>query len=430
MSKRVVLAMSGGVDSSASAVLLKRQGYEVIGLFMRSGETEKETACRLDGQSAKSGRQAADEEKRSPLTLTLSPEDGGEGTGGGKIPNLKSQISNLKSQPLLPIIGLKPNKQGCCSASDAADARRVADVLDIPFHALNFAEAFGRIKDYFVDEYLAGRTPNPCVMCNNWLKFGKLWDFAVSVGADHIATGHYARIQEFDGQPALVRGRDRTKDQSYVLAGINKGILDRILFPVGDFLKPKIRELAGEAGLRVATKPDSQEICFIPDNDYVGFLDRYRGRPDLSGDFVDPSGRVLGQHGGFDQFTIGQRRGLGMAFGEPRFVIRIEPESRRVVLGTHADLACSTLEADGVSWLADGVPSSFECLAQIRYLHTAAPARVEVRGEEVTVRFEQPQFGVAPGQALVLYDGDRVLGGGWIRQGLPTRSAKPITVAN
>ncbi|MBC8115033.1 MAG: tRNA 2-thiouridine(34) synthase MnmA, partial [Candidatus Saccharimonas sp.] len=420
MSKRVVLAMSGGVDSSASAVLLKRQGYEVIGLFMRSGETEKETACRLGeggGRKAEGG-----EEKRSPLTLALSPEDGGEGTKP-KTPQSAGSDSSLATRhsplPLLPIIGLKPHKQGCCSASDAADARRVADVLDIPFHALNFAEAFGRIKDYFVDEYLAGRTPNPCVMCNNWLKFGKLWDFAVSVGADHIATGHYARIQEFDGKPALVRGRDLSKDQSYVLAGINKGIVDRILFPVGDFLKPEIRELAGEAGLRVATKPDSQEICFIPDNDYVGFLDRYRGRPDLSGDFVDPSGRVLGQHGGFDQFTIGQRRGLGITFGEPRFVIRIEPESRRVVLGTHADLACSTLEADGVSWLADDVPSSFECLAQIRYLHTAAPARVDVRGDEVTVRFEQPQFGVAPGQALVLYDGERVLGGGWIRQGLP-----------
>ena len=434
MSKRVVLAMSGGVDSSASAVLLKRQGYEVIGLFMRSGETEKETACRLEKRpESRDERPETGEEKRSPLTLALSPEDGGEGTKlknsppAGSDSSLATRHSPL---PLLPIIGLKPNKQGCCSASDAADARRVADVLDIPFHALNFAEAFGRIKDYFVDEYLAGRTPNPCVMCNNWLKFGKLWDFAVSVGADHIATGHYARIHEIDGKPALVRGRDRTKDQSYVLAGINKDILDRILFPVGDFLKPEIRELAGEAGLRVATKPDSQEICFIPDNDYVGFLDRYRGRPDLSGEFVDPAGKVLGQHGGFDQFTIGQRRGLGMAFGEPRFVIRIEPDSRRVVLGTHADLACTTVEGDRMSWHADEVPASFECLAQIRYLHTAAPARVEVRGEEVTVRFEEPQFGVAPGQALVLYDGDRVLGGGWIRQSSPISKAEPIGAAS
>ena len=395
MSRRIVLAMSGGVDSSAAAVLLKRQGFEVIGLFMRSGAAEEpREVCRI------------------PVTSGTSANE----PPGGKPASLS-----------LPILGTKSNKQGCCSASDAADARRVADVLDIPFHALNFADAFSRIKDYFADEYLAGRTPNPCVMCNNWLKFGKLWDFAVSVGADGIATGHYARIVDVDGQPALMRGHDRTKDQSYVLAGINREILDRILFPVGTFTKPQIRELAAEAGLRVATKPDSQEICFIPDNDYVGFLERYRGRPDLSGEFVDPSGNVLGRHSGFDQFTIGQRRGLGITFGEPRFVIRIEPDTRRVVLGTHADLACSTLEADGVSWLATDVPSSFECLAQIRYLHTAAPAHVEVRGEDVTVRFEQPQFGVAPGQALVLYDGDRVLGGGWIRQGLPTRSTDPIT---
>lgn len=367
---RVVLAMSGGVDSSAAAVLLKQQGHEVIGLFMRSGATE-ESACRIE-----------------PSAL-----------------------------PVLPILSAKPHKQGCCSASDAADARRVADVLDIPFHALNFSDAFGRIKDYFVDEYLAGRTPNPCVMCNNWLKFGKLWDFAVSVGADQIATGHYARIQSVDGHPALVRGRDLTKDQSYVLAGINRNILDRILFPVGDHTKPEIRALAAEAGLRVATKPDSQEICFIPDNDYVGFLERYRGRPNMAGDFVDPSGRVLGKHSGYDQFTIGQRRGLGITFGEPRFVIRIEPESRRVVLGTHDDLACRMLEADGVSWLTDDVPDQFECLAQIRYQHTAAQASVErIAADHVRVQFVESQFGVAPGQALVLYDGDRVLGGGWIRQ--------------
>ena len=390
MSKRVVLAMSGGVDSSASAVLLKEQGYEVIGLFMRSGAVE-ETACRVEPK----------------VNLVVS----------GATTAAESQQVAASALPTLPILGTKANKQGCCSASDAADARRVADVLDIPFHALNFSDAFGRIKDYFVDEYLAGRTPNPCVMCNNWLKFGKLWDFAVSVGADLIATGHYARIQTIDGSPALLRGRDLTKDQSYVLAGINHNILDRILFPVGDFNKPEIRELAAQAGLRVATKPDSQEICFIPDNDYVGFLERYRGRPDMSGEFVDPAGNVLGKHSGFDQFTIGQRRGLGITFGEPRFVIRIEPESRRVVLGTHQDLACRELEADGISWLVDGLPAEFDCLAQIRYQHTAAVAHVvRVAPDHVRVNFTEAQFGVAPGQALVLYEGDRVLGGGWIRQ--------------
>ncbi|HEY0980584.1 tRNA 2-thiouridine(34) synthase MnmA [Schlesneria sp.] len=390
MAIRVVLAMSGGVDSSAAAVLLKQQGYEVIGLFMRSGAVE-ETTCRIEPKPKASAAPAVvDALQPSPL-------------------------------PTLPILGAKANKQGCCSASDAADARRVADVLDIPFHALNFSDAFGRIKDYFVDEYLAGRTPNPCVMCNNWLKFGKLWDFAVSVGAERIATGHYARIGTIDGEPALLRGRDRSKDQSYVLAGINREILDRIMFPVGDFNKPEIRELAGEAGLRVATKPDSQEICFIPDNDYVGFLERYRGRPDMAGDFVDPSGNVLGKHSGYDQFTIGQRRGLGITFGEPRFVIRIEPDTRRVVLGKYEDLACYELEADGLSWLKDHLPEKFDCLAQIRYQHTAAPAVVErISDGRVRVQFEAPQYGVAPGQALVLYEGDRVLGGGWICQ--PARS--------
>src|SRR5712691_7574468 len=223
MTQRVVLAMSGGVDSSASAVLLKQQGYEVIGLFMRSGATEaaETTVCRTSPSAE------------------------------------------------LPILNPKAHKQGCCSASDAADARRVADSLDIPFHALNFQDAFGRIKDYFADEYLAGRTPNPCVMCNNWLKFGKLWEFAQQVGAEFIASGHYARIvnekaegrrQKAEGSSVLARGRDRSKDQSYVLFGIKKEILDRVIFPVGDFAKTEIRELARQTGLRVADKPDSQEI--------------------------------------------------------------------------------------------------------------------------------------------------------------------------
>ncbi len=400
MSMRVVLAMSGGVDSSAAAVLLQQQGYEVIGLFMRSGATE-ETVCRVETSAA-----AASSDPLAAKTTTVT-----------------EAVRKTTPLPTLPIVNSKANKQGCCSATDAADARRVADVLDIPFHALNFSDAFGRIKDYFVDEYLAGRTPNPCVMCNNWLKFGKLWDFAVSVGADRIATGHYARIQLMNGQPALIRGRDQTKDQSYVLAGINRNILDRILFPVGDFYKPAIRELAGQAGLRVATKPDSQEICFIPDNDYVGFLERYRGRPEMSGDFVDAQGRIIGKHAGYDQFTIGQRRGLGVTFGEPRFVIRIEPETHRVVLGTHDELACSDLEADRLSWLIDDVPETFECLAQIRYQHTASVARIErLAADQIRVRFAEPQFGVAPGQALVLYEGDRVIGGGWIRQSPPTKA--------
>jgi len=388
--KRVVLAMSGGVDSSAAAVLLQEQGYEVIGLFMRSGATEEQTCS----------------------------------TGTGMT---------------LPVVSAKLSKQGCCSVSDAADARRVADRLDIPFHALNFKDAFGRIKDYFADEYLAGRTPNPCVMCNNWLKFGKLWDFAQKVGAEYISSGHYARIEQAatvpyldqvgsDGAgeastelsqesvgPAIFRGRDGGKDQSYVLFGIDRAILERVIFPVGDFDKPDVRRKAQQSGLRVHDKADSQEICFIPDNDYAGFLERYRGKQDTAGEIVDTMGTVLGLHEGYERYTVGQRKGLGLAFGEPRYVVRLEPETRRVVIGTREQLGCHTLQGDRFNWLIDNVPIRFRCEAQIRYGHRAAPAEVEVLTDErVKVTFDEPQFAAAPGQAVVLYTGDRVLGGGWI----------------
>lgn len=374
---RVVLAMSGGVDSSAAALLLKQQGHDVIGLFMRSGAVE-ETACATPSVVAGSSQAIAS----------------------------------------LPIINTRASKQGCCSASDAADARRVADLLDIPFHALNFQDAFGRIKDYFADEYLAGRTPNPCVMCNNWLKFGKLWDFAEQVGAERIATGHYAQLRDIPGEdaPALVCGRDPAKDQSYVLFGIQRSLLGRILFPVGGDEKPVIRDLAREAGLRVADKPDSQEICFIPDNDYVGFLNLYRGEQDTAGELVDTAGTVVGRHDGFENFTIGQRKRLGVTFGEPRFVVAIEPESRRVVIGRKEDLERTTLQADRLNWLVPSISDHFRCSAKIRYRHESAPCEVRrVEKDLLQVEFDDPQYGVTPGQALVLYDGDRVLGGGWIR---------------
>ena len=360
--------MSGGVDSSAAAWLLQQQGHEVIGLFMRSG-VHQEAACEL--------------------------------------PVLDSDSSH---------------RQGCCSAADAADARRVADSLDIPFHALNFQDAFGRIQDYFADEYLAGRTPNPCVMCNNWLKFGRLWEFAQQVGAPHVASGHYARVVPVPGSDrlALMRGRDAGKAQSYVLFGIDPALLDHVLFPVGDASKSEIRETAERAGLRVFDKPDSQEICFVPDNDYAGFLRRHRGELDTAGEVVDTAGTVVGQHQGYERFTVGQRRGLGIAFGEPRYVVAIEPESHRVVVGEREDLARTSLEADRLNWLVNGHDSPddtpLRCAAQIRYRHQAAPATVETIGaDRARVTFDEPQYGVAPGQAVVFYDDDRVLGGGWIR---------------
>lgn len=359
--------MSGGVDSSASAWILKEQGHEVVGLFMRSGSGAEET-CSIPGGD-------------------------------------------------LPILSSKTHKQGCCSASDAADARRVADALDIPFHALNFEDAFGQIKDYFADEYLAGRTPNPCVMCNVWLKFGKLWDFARQVGADYIATGHYAQLKPVQGEsrPGLFRGVDRSKDQSYVLFGIGPDLLDRILFPVGTYHKDELRRLARQAGIKTANKPDSQEICFIPDNDYGRFLNDFRGPQETAGELVDTAGNVVGQHAGYQHFTIGQRRGLGVTFGEPRFVVRIEPESRRVVIGTHDELGRSSLQADRVNWLKSGISFPFRGTAQIRYQHAPGPCTVDLVGENrIQVDFETPQFGVAPGQAVVIYDDQRVLGGGWI----------------
>ncbi len=242
----------------------------------------------------------------------------------------------------LPVVSAKSNKQGCCSASDAADARRVADRLDIPFHALNFQDAFGRIKDYFADEYLAGRTPNPCVMCNNWLKFGKLWDFAQKVGAEYIASGHYARLEhaalapKLDNvgcdaadragesssdraqesvRPAIYRGRDGGKDQSYVLFGIDRAILDRVIFPVGDFDKPDVREKAQQSGLRVHDKADSQEICFIPDNDYAGFLERYRGKQDSRpAKSSTPSEQFSADTKATNVTTVGQRKGARLGF--------------------------------------------------------------------------------------------------------------------
>lgn len=363
---RVVLAMSGGVDSSVAAHLLLQAGYEVVGVFMRHGQ---------------------------PL-----PDD--------------SQTCSA-----LPVVaGPANHKQGCCSAEDAADARRVADRLDIPFYALNLQTDFGRIIDYFVADYLQGRTPNPCVVCNQWLKFGRLFDYADSVDAEFVATGHYARCEpQADSTHWLCRGVDRDKDQSYVLFGIDPPRLRRMLLPVGAHHKPEIRAMAAELGLRVADKRDSQEICFVPPGEHGDFVKQRRGSRNTSGRIVTMDGTTVGQHDGIEHFTIGQRKGLGVAMGEPYFVVRIDPMTCDVVIGRRPDLARRTLTANNINWLTALPTDRFRCQAKIRYNTPPADAWARVRDDsQLEVEFDEPCFGVAPGQAVVCYDGDRVLGGGWI----------------
>jgi tRNA-specific 2-thiouridylase len=356
---RVVLAMSGGVDSSVAAYLLRQQGHDVIGLFMRTG--------------------------------VHTPDD-----------------------------GRADHKKGCCSALDAGDARRVADRLDIPFYALDFERDFGRIIDYFADEYLAGRTPNPCVVCNSWLKFGQLWAYGRQLEADFIATGHYARVIRGEGGVELHRAADPDKDQSYVLYGLRREVLPHLLFPVGGYHKGEVRELARAAGLGVADKPDSVEICFVPDGDHAGLIRRRRPDSRTAGRIVDAAGRVLGEHDGIERFTVGQRKGLGVAGPGRRYVLKVVPGDNEVVLGPREGLLAAGLEAREVNWLADAPADPRACAAKIRYRHTPAPATVTPRpGGKARVVFAAPQSAVTPGQAVVFYDGPRILGGGWIEAALP-----------
>ncbi len=357
MAQRVVLAMSGGVDSSVAACLLKTQGYDVIGLFMRTGSY------------------ALDAERRAKT---------------------------------------------CCSVADAADAQRVADRLDMPFYALDFEREFGRIKDYFADEYVAGRTPNPCVMCNIWLKFGKLWAYGKQVGADYVATGHYARIAPAaDGTLRVARARDRAKDQSYVLCGLRSELLPHVLFPVGEHSKTEIRALAREHDLRVHDKPESQEICFVPDDDYLNFVRQRRPDHDSSGQIVDQEGHVLGTHAGIEGYTIGQRRGLGIALGSPRYVVQIEPLTRTITIGSRESLERPGLLAAQFNWQGPEPAGQVPCLAQVRARHLAVPATVHPLPEhQARVLFDSPQMAITPGQVVAVYQEDLVLGGGWIERAI------------
>jgi tRNA-uridine 2-sulfurtransferase len=387
---KVLVAMSGGVDSSVAAAMLVRAGHDVVGCFMRlgsPGETLDELlpdaeACRLSGK-------------------------------GLSLPQVK--------------IG----HQGCCSITDAADARAVAAELGIPFYVCNFKKDFGRIIDYFVDEYVSGKTPNPCVRCNDWLKFGKLHEYAGQIGAQVVASGHYARIADAGGEPAMFRGRDASKDQSYVLFGVPRAQLTHMRFPVGDLPKSEVRELARRWGLPVFDKPDSQEICFVPDNDYASLVDRRRPEAAREGRIVDELGRELGRHEGQHRFTIGQRRGLDVAVGERIYVVGKDAATNTVVVGGKERLFATGCDVGEANWLCD--PSKVvgrRLLAKFRYNTPASFASVQLLddGEGATpsgragrfrVVFEEPQAAVAAGQAVVLYDDDRVLGGGWIESARP-----------
>ncbi len=372
---KVLVAMSGGVDSSVAAALLARDGYEVVGCFMRLG-SPGETLDSL----------------------------------------LEFDERQIACDPTRVRIG----HHGCCSINDAADARLVAAELGVAFYVVNFKKDFGRIIDYFVDEYVAGRTPNPCVRCNDWLKFGKLHDYAEQIGAQQVATGHYARVvRDEHGRAALMRGLDADKDQSYVLFGMRRDRLARTLLPIGEFRKPDVRAMAKDMGLPTFDKPDSQEICFVPDNDYAGLVERRRPEATVAGEILDPNGNRVGDHAGQHRFTIGQRRGVGIALGYPVFVVGKDVATNTVTVGPREMLMARGLIACEVNWLVDEPATGQWHSCRVKVRSNSAPSGARFRWDggrrELEVAFDEPIEAVAPGQAVVLYEQDLVLGGGWIR---------------
>ena len=365
---KIAVAMSGGVDSSAAAAILKEQGHELVGFTMQLWNQNR----------------------------GISVDENGE---------------SLPSR--------------CCSLDDVYDARRVAEELGFPFYVLNLEREFERdVVQPFVTSYLNGETPIPCVACNSRLKFASLDRLALSLGCEKVATGHYARV-EFDSATSryrLLRGRDPQKDQSYFLWELTQDQLSRSMFPLGEMSKPEAREAARRNELAVAEKSESQEICFVPDGDYAGFIDRYLAKEDQAdrlpgaGEIVSTSGELIGEHEGIHRYTIGQRRGIGISSARPLYVTGIDAANNRIVVGSQNELEGQEFTAAGVNWIACDIPTEpVSAEVRVRYRHTAAPATISpLPDHRVQVKFDEPQRAITPGQATVFYRGDEVVGGGWI----------------
>lgn len=345
--------MSGGVDSSLAALLMKEKGYECIGCTMKLYENED--------------------------------------------------------------AGIEKTKT-CCSLDDVEDARNVACLLDMPFYVFNFTERFRtQVIDRFVQSYEEGRTPNPCIDCNRYMKFDKLYERAKLMGCEYIVTGHYARIEKEGGKFFLKKALDETKDQTYVLYTLTQDQLAHTMFPLGDLTKRTVRNIAEKNGFINANKPDSQDICFVPDGDYASVIETYTGRICMPGNFVDTEGNIMGRHKGIIHYTLGQRKGLGIAAGKPVYVCEIRPQTREVVLGNPEDLMSRDVYVSDFNWISGNAPGGrIRCTAKVRYRQSEQPAVLSVEGDIVHIVFDQPQRAITPGQAAVVYDGDVVLGGGTI----------------